>query len=324
MIGAIAVILSLLAGSYFRQAALNAQMDSLSRVIEVASQEMLKEVRRHTFDLGMKLGHSKELIHAVKTVEENGGHKQLVELLDDPFVNGFVGFSSIDLEKIRIYSLQLELIAQSSAGTEALDGQLSDHMAELVRKRRHTERLKAVDALWISTEGPQFSTLVPLGGLRPTGYLEIIVNPVFNLPDIGKITQTPVNIFSMAGIQISDDDQEITDNYLPVEFTLLASDGQPAFRVVGYEDVDKLNRKMEETQIITISGFLLLSLSTLLGALWLFNRFLFTPLSKMVADMEQVSHGKLDLTVNNKGLREFHVLADAFNSMSDQVRMRTK
>jgi PAS domain S-box-containing protein len=323
MIGAIAVILSLLAGSYFRQAALNAQMDSLSRVIEVASQEMLKEVRRHTFDLGMKLGHSKELIHAVKTVEENGGHKQLVELLDDPFVNGFVGFSSIDLEKIRIYSLQLELIAQSSAGTEALDGQLSDHMAELVRKRRHTERLKAVDALWISTEGPQFSTLVPLGGLRPTGYLEIIVNPVFNLPDIGKITQTPVNIFSMAGIQISDDDQEITDNYLPVEFTLLASDGQPAFRVVGYEDVDKLNRKMEETQIITISGFLLLSLSTLLGALWLFNRFLFTPLSKMVADMEQVSHGKLDLTVNNKGLREFHVLADAFNSMSDQVRMRT-
>ena len=161
MIGVIAVILSLLAGSYFRQAALNAQMDSLSRVIEVASQEMLKEVRRHTFDLGMKLGHSKELIHAVKTVEENDGHKLLVELLDDPFVNGFVGFSSIDLEKIRIYSLELDLIAQSSAGTEALDGQLSDYMTELVSKRKHTDRLKAVDAIWISSEGPQFSTLVP-------------------------------------------------------------------------------------------------------------------------------------------------------------------
>ena len=162
MIGVIAVILSLLAGSYFRQAALNAQMDSLSRVIEVASQEMLKEVRRHTFDLGMKLGHSKELIHAVKTVEENGRHKQLVELLDDPFVNGFVGFSSIDLEKIRIYNLELDLIAQSSAGTEALDGQLSDYMTELVSKRKHTDRLKAVDAIWISSAGPQFSTLVPL------------------------------------------------------------------------------------------------------------------------------------------------------------------
>ncbi len=90
MIGFIAIVLSLSAGSYFRQAALDAQMDSLSRVIEVASQEMLKDVRRHTFDLGMKLGHSKELIQAVKTVDEKGGRKRLIELLDDPFVNGAV------------------------------------------------------------------------------------------------------------------------------------------------------------------------------------------------------------------------------------------
>ena len=84
MIGVIAIILSLLAGSYFRQAALGAQIDSLSRVIEVASQEMLKEVSRHTFDLGMKLGHSKELIQAVKSLDNTAGHNQLVELLDDP------------------------------------------------------------------------------------------------------------------------------------------------------------------------------------------------------------------------------------------------
>jgi len=323
MIGVISIILSLFAGSYFRQAALGAQIDSLSRVIEVASQEMLKEVSRHTFDLGMKLGHSEELIQAVKSLQNTGGHNRLVELLDDPFVNGFVGFSKIDLEKIRIYNLELELISQSSAGTTALDGQLSDYLSEQVSKRKHNERLKAVDALWISSDVPLYSTLVPLGGLRPIGYLEIIINPVFNLPDIGKITKTPVNTFSITGELINQDDHDISHGYLPVEFTLHASSGEPAFRIVGYENVDKLNRKMEETQIITISGFLLLSLATLLFALRLFNRFLFTPLSQMIRDMEQITHGKLDLTVNNRGLREFHVLADAFNSMSDQVRMRT-
>jgi PAS domain S-box-containing protein len=323
MIGVIAIILSLLAGSYFRQAALGAQIDSLSRVIEVASQEMLKEVSRHTFDLGMKLGHSKELIQAVNSLDITAGHNRLVELLDDPFVNGFVGFSKIDLEKIRIYNLELELISQSSAGTTELDGQLSDYLTEQVSNRKHNERLKAIDALWISSDIPLYSTLVPLGGLRPIGYLEIIINPVFNLPDIGKITKTPVNTFSITGELINHDDHDISHGYLPVEFTLHASNGEPAFRIVGYENVDKLNRKMEETQIITISGFLLLSLGTLLFALRLFNRFLFAPLSKMILDMEQITHGKLDLTVNNKGLREFHVLADAFNSMSDQVRMRT-
>ena len=155
------------------------------------------------------------------------------------------------------------------------------------------------------------------------GYLEIIVNPVFNLPDIGNITKTPVRIYSMSGEQINTNEQAITGGHLPVEYILHASDGTPAFRVVGYENIDELSKEMERTLAVTISGFLLLSLSTLLFALWLFNKFLFLPVSRMIADMKQITHGKLELTVNNKGLREFNILADAFNSMTNQVRMRT-
>ena len=66
MIGIIAIVLSMFAGTYFKQAALDAQINSLSRVIEVASQEMLKQVRQRTFDLGMKLGHSNDLISLLK------------------------------------------------------------------------------------------------------------------------------------------------------------------------------------------------------------------------------------------------------------------
>ena len=327
MIGFIAIILSLLAGSYFKQTALDAQINSLSRVIEVASQEMLKNVRSHTFDLGMKLGHSSELISTVKSsvraVNVAVDKKYLLKLLDDPFVNGFVGFSDIDLKKIRVYNLALELIGESSTGPENLDNKLADYIIAVINKRKPSDRLKAIDALWMSAEGPLFSTLVPLGGLRPVGYLEIIVNPVFNLPDIGNITKTPVRIYSMSGEQINTNEQAISDGHLPVEFTLHASDGTPAFRVVGYENIDELNREMRQTQTVTISVFLIFSFSTLLFALWLFNKFLFLPVSRMIADMEQITHGKLELTVNNKGLREFHILADAFNSMTNQVRMRT-
>ena len=327
MIGVIAIILSLSAGSYFKRAALDAQIKSLSRVIEVASQEMLKNVRNHTFDLGMKLGHSRELIAAVKSAEAGnkpaGNNLPLIKLLDDPFVNGFVGFSEIDLKKIRVYNLDLELVAENSDGPVNLAAAPANYISTIITNRKPADRLKAVDALWLSAEGPLYSTLVPLGGLRPVAYLEIIVNPVFNLPEIGHITKTPVRIYSMSGEQVNANDEAITDGHLPVEFTLLASDGSPAFRIAGYENIDELSREMEQTQIITISGFLLLALGTLLFALWLFNRFLFAPVSRMIGDMEQITHGKLELTVNNKGLREFHILADAFNSMTRQVRMRT-
>ena len=323
MIAAVAIVLSLLAGSYFRQSALDAQMASLSRVIEVATQELLKTVRNQAFDLGMKLGHSKRLVQAFRQALESGQENGLVALLDDPFITGFAGFSSINLVKLRVYTLELEYVGESSAGMKGLVTRLPLHLQELVRNRDSQDRLKAVDALWLSSQGPLLSAVMPLGGLRPAGYLEVVLDPVFNLPDIGKITQTPVSIYNMRGEKINAGQHDHANEYLPVEYILHTSDGVPAFRIVGLEDVAVLNREMKQTQVITITGFLVLSLGTLSLALWLFNRFMLSPLGIMAGNMRTMARGKLDLAVDSKGLSEFHVLAAAFNSMADQVRMRT-
>jgi len=323
MIGAVAIVLSLFAGNYFRQSALDAQMNSLSRVIEVASQEMLRAVQGYTFDLGMKLGNSPELIQAVKQYGQPGGQDGLVALLDDPFINGFVGFSKVNMVKLRVFDLNLNLLAESSKGVSSPGSEIAVYLAQIIKQRQGIERLKAVDGLWHSPRGPLYSTVVPVGGLRLTAYLEVVVDPAFNLPDIGKITKTPVSIFSVTGEPLNTNKHESISGFLPVEFNLLTSSGKPAFRIVGYENVDKLNEEMEKTKIVTISSFLLLSIMTLLFALWLFNRFLFVPVSRMILDMKNMEQGNLDLEVNKTGLREFYTLAETFNTMADQVRTRT-
>jgi len=323
MVGIVAIVLSLFAGTYFRQAALDAQAISLSRVIEVASQEILREVSKQTFDLGMKLGHNKQLIQAMRETGAGATREQIVMLLDDPFISGFVGFAKINLVKLRVYSPDLEIVAESSAGITGLENHLPEYLAAQVIQRNKTERLKAIDALWLSAKGPMYSTLVPVGGLRAVGYLEVIVDPAFNLPDIGNITKMPISIFSMAGAHINFSKQPDTDSLLPVEFILLTSAGRPAFRIVGYEDVSQLSKTMEHTQRVTTGGFLLLTLITLLFALWLFSRFLFAPLGQMVEGMKQMAQGKLSFAVNKKGLREFSTLAKSFESMANQVKIRT-
>ena len=323
MIAVVAIVLSLFAGSYFRQSALNAQMNSLSRVIEVAAQEMLKEVRSHSLDLGMKLAHSKKIVQAARTSAATGQDAELVALLDDPFITGFVGFSHINLVKLRVFSLELEHISESSVGFQGIEARLPRYLHDIISQRDSKDRYKAVDALWLSEKGPLFSVVVPLGGLRSVGYLEVIIDPVFNLPDIGKITQTPVSIYAMTGEQINAGAAVHDDEYLPVEDVLHTSDGIPAFRIVGLEDVATLSKEMRQTQVITISAFLALSFCTLLLALWLFNRFMVSPLSIMAVNMREMAKGRLDLAISSKGLSEFHVLADTFNAMADQVRMRT-
>jgi PAS domain-containing protein len=323
MIGTVATILSLVAGSYFRQSALEAQVGSLSRVIEVASQEMLKSVRGYTFDLGMHLAHSEELILAMYSLDRPAGRDRLVRLLDDPFINGFVGFANINLEQIRVYDLDLNLVAESTMGSPRLEKKLTASLAQSLAQRKGVDRLKATDVLWISPQGPLHSTLVPIAGLRQSGYLEIIINPVFNLPDIGSITRTPISIFTPDGKPVLADEGRRDDSLLEIDYVMPASDGQPAFKIVGYEDVGRLNQQMDRTMAVTVGGFLVLTFGTLLFALWLFNRFLFIPVNHLVQDMREMAAGKFNPVVSKDGLRDISMLAEAFNAMARQVRLRT-
>ena len=323
MIGVVAIVLSMLAGAYFRESALDAQINSLSRVLEVAAQEMQQRVRARSFDLGMKLAHSQKLVSVFNEAMQTGQDDALVALLDDPFISGFVGFSEINLVKLRTYTPDLRFIGESSVGVQDMQQALPGYLAGIISNRDRDDRLKGVDALWLSSVGPLHSSVIPLGGLRPVGYLEIVVDPVFNLKDIAAITQTPVSIYSMSGDLVSSVNEGMASEYLPVVYVLQTPDGLPAFRIVGLEDVALLSEDMARIKTVTIKGFLMLALVTLMLALWLFSRFMLSPVSAMVRNMREMAQGNLDMAVDNKALREFHELSDAFNTMASQVRMRT-
>ena len=323
MLGAVAIVLSLLAGVYFRQSALTAQVNSLSRVLKVATQEMQEGMRERSFEFGMKLAHSRKLVDTFAEVARGGKDDQLVALLDDPFISGFVGFSEINLVKLRVYNPDLVFVGQSNAGIQGIEQEMPRYLADLIAGRAQQDRLKGVDALWLSSAGPLFSAVIPLGGLRPVGFLEIVVDPVFNLTNIARITRTPVSIYSVSGELVSSVNSGTASEYVPVEYVLHTPDKQPAFRIVGLEDVADLNAEMARIKTATITGFLAFALATLLLALWLFNRFMLSPVSTMVRTMRQMADGKLDMGVGDRALWEFHVLADAFNAMAGQVRTRT-
>lgn len=323
MIGIVAIVLSLLVGSYFRKSALDAQMTSLSRVLEVATQEMQQRLREHSADLGMKLAHSEKLVSAFDVAVASGNNNRLVELLDDPFISGFVGFSDINLVKLRVYDPALEFVGESGTGLQGIEQRLPDYLADILRNRSRKDRLKAVDALWLSARGPLHSSVIPLGGLRPVGYLEVVVDPLFNLAGIAGITRTPVSIYSMSGELVDAVNHGDAGEYLQVEYVLFTPDNQPAFKIVGLEDVAILSAEMARIRTVSVSGFLALALATLLMALWLFSRFMLSPVSAMIRNMQEMAQGKLNMVVENRALREFHFLADAFNTMARQVRMRT-
>ncbi len=119
-IGSLFVLLSWTAGTFFRDAALESQIKSLSRIIEVASNQVLRTIEKHALNLNMALNEGGQLSGAFEQFQRDGDQAPLLRALDDPLVNGFSDAADIDLVKLRVYDLKLNFLLESRVGMEGL------------------------------------------------------------------------------------------------------------------------------------------------------------------------------------------------------------
>lgn len=320
----VAAILSLIAGSYFRDSALTAQAKSLSRIIELASDDALNQIRKESTGFGATFQSRESVRTALRKLRETGHTDQLVTQLDDSFKNGFSSMGAIDLVKLRVYDLDLKLLCESQEGIAGLNAQLPPFLHERASTRKGVERMKALDGLWISPGGPLYSLLLPLGGIHISGYLEIIVNPNFNLTKIAALTKMPLKVYSQGGKLVYQSAQsEKTDGgmQLPVEYLLKTESGELAYRMTGLEDVEQFNNDMRKTQsAIAITLLTATGIGSLL-TLWTFTRFMFRPINHMMNDINRYSiEGKLTVTSVQGNVKEFHTLSDAFAGMAKKIQ----
>jgi diguanylate cyclase (GGDEF)-like protein len=319
-IGALFILFSWSAGAYFRQAALQSQTKSLSRIIEVASNQVLRDVQQHTLNLYSVLDDGGNLSRTFHLFQLNGSTAPLLATLDDPLLNGFPGVSDIELVKLRVYDHNLRFLLESHAGRQGLAPHLPDFILTRARTREGVERLKGIGGLWVSQQGPLYSMLLPIGGLQLQGYLELVIDPAASLTRVGEITGMPLSI-SRAGEPITVTDDAIQQSgLLPIEYPLIGDDGKPAFRLVGMEDVRQLNRDMHNNQLTTTAAFITITFLILLLLLVMLNRGIFKPLKQMLQGIERYRGGELDTRIGTSGLRELFTLGETFNSMIDQIR----
>jgi diguanylate cyclase (GGDEF)-like protein len=320
LIGLVFILLSSLAGNYFRQAALNAQTTSLSRIIEVASYEVLRGLQRHAINLGTSINTKNNLGAALRSRQQDSSDATITAMLDDPFITGFVGAPDVELVKIRLYDLSLSPLVQSRQGSDELVFRLPPNMQAMAQQRHGVDRLKAFGELWVSPLGPFYSVLLPIGGLHIEGYIEMVFDPRFTLQAVSEMTSMPITILLPGEAYTPPPRKKGESATLPIEYTLMGDDGHAAYRMIGLENIDKLNQDMLQTQWLTVVGFLAIIFVVLLLALWLLRIGLFNPLRNLLAGIEQYSQGKLDTTIQPSGLQELYTLGNIFNSMLQRIR----
>lgn len=319
LIGGLFVLLSWSAGSYFRAVALQSQTESLSRVIEVASNQVLRDIEHNSLTLNSSLNSDDELGKAFHRFQSTGDEVTLLKLLDDPLLNGFPGMTDIELVKLRLYDRDLNFLLESRAGKQRLTPRLPDFLRSRAKSRQGVDRLKATGGLWVSPQGPLYSMLVPFGGLRFDGYLELIIDPTYSLTKVSNITSMPISV-SRASDPLPVATAPLEENgLLPIEYILKGDDNQAAYRLVGKEDVSQLYRDMRNTQLTTTTTFITITFIILLTVLLLLNHGIFKPLKQILNGIERYRDGELDTHIKPSGLRELFTLADTVNNMIEQI-----
>lgn len=320
LLGLSSIALTLFSGSRYQQVALDAQSQTLSRVLEVAARESLGTLRARAAVLGQVLQKQPQLRSAL--ADEGGDPARravLSALLDAGFDRGTVGAAGFELLKLRSYGPDLRLIAASSAGIDGLPTTLPPGLDRVSADEVDAARPR--DALWSLHGTPYYSLRLPVGDGTPLGYLEIVAAPVASLRSIQDTLQLPFSIGTADGTLLyrSEDWHAAGDAELPVHHALAGSGGGALLELKVIAPVQQLYTGMAQVRSATAVAYLILTGGSLILAIGLFRRFLFRPVEHLMQDMQRAAEGELQGSMRTRALQEFNTLATTFDRMRQKL-----
>ncbi len=323
LLGVISIVLSVFSGQVFRATAVEESRLVLSRVTDVAAHQVLMELRRLAAGLGTEAQRDRNL-RAVVAGRPRGDRRAALGHLNEQFRQPVVTASEVRLMKLRLYDRSLRPVLVSGEGVSELGEGLPPFLAEQARGREGAERFKILGGLWSSPAGPAYSVLIPVGGLRLVGYLEVVVDPIPNLQAVGEVVGAPLRIRSGDGAQEWFRDPkwpEVMDSTLiEVDYLLRGDDGSQVLRLDAVEDVSHLMDAFARTQWLNVAAYGVVVGLVVALALYLFGRYLFRPMERLSAVMSRVAAGDLSEAPTVEGLVEIRRLSRALGEMVQGLR----
>lgn len=322
LLGLSSIALTLFSSMRYQDAALNAQQQSLSRIIAVAHRETLRNLDGQLAEFGRRLLQQTSMQTAFEAAQQDPGRwADFVALLNEPFQRDGNG---LEIAKLRTYDPEFKLVAESSAGASGLRAELP---AALQQQARQTDAAtRATTSYWIAGNTPYYSMLIPFGQNRAAGYLEIVVSPLAQLRTIQDTLKLPFRIHlgehgpSEIAAYESSDWHEPGATELAIHYELEDAAGGYVMDLEVIENLSGLYADMNQVRSATAVAFLLLTGGSLMLAIWLFNVLLFRPVSNLIQDMQRAAEGELNISVRSRAVKEFNALAKAFDRMTGKVQ----
>jgi methyl-accepting chemotaxis protein WspA len=316
MLGIMAVATSFVSENEYLKAAITLQTAAIARTLNLESESTLASLRSE----------SKKLATAeVKTlVAQADFFSYLAEApagTHNPvFANLFNAAAStthyfLKPVAVRLYNSKQEMLMQSHVQSADLADTPSSLIKGTTSGRTHS-------GLWRSSDGPRYSFFQPIRKGQTKGLLEIVSDPIHALQRVATKTGMPIRIASPDGTLFLETGtwEDLPDTVHRVSYTVTTDNGEELLEITVLDDFTGLYETTEQTRNTTTLVLIALMGTALFVAVLILNRFLFKPVGLMIQDMHRVAQGETAASVKSRSLKEFSALADAFNSMTQQVQ----
>ena len=167
--------------------------------------------------------------------------------------------------------------------------------------------------------------LVPVGGPAPTGYLEVVTDPLPSLVRIESKLGIPLRIRDGRDRRIFASETwpppDSMHNALVAEYALNTAAGAPLIKVAVMRDVTPLQAGLGKTRWLVMSLAISVTLLGVLLAFYILEKTTLQPLNILTQHLRRVG-GNMDYLgeqVQTGGLTEIRELAEDFNQMAREL-----
>ena len=318
--GALSIVLAMLATEIYRQFAIDSQRAAIENVIGLEVDEVLEDMGRVVHTMGQSLQGDM----AFRRDFESRNVSRVEERLASQFHQYFVTAGILRPEYMAVYDLDFKLVADATADGVSAPA-TCDNLRRRALSRKGPMRLRSITELCLQAGRPHFSVLMPLGGLKVSGYLVIVVDPVFSLQTLEGDLGMPLRISYVDGSSAY-----LSGLWPPAarggdslaSFSLRTADGEEALRIAMAQDISAFESRLELTRNALIAAVALLGLMLAGLMLYTLNKNALVPLQRLGEQLGNIRRDKRQLgrRVEERGNVEVRLLARGFNEMTGELK----
>jgi diguanylate cyclase (GGDEF)-like protein len=301
--------------------------DFLREIISISTNQIYEKLHLDTATFGSKFIERQDFQEGFAVALKSGSTSEIKEVITDPFISGYVNATVVTIESLRVYDHNWKFLAEGrTAGAMNINDYNIDYGKNIILKkaaeRKGFEQFKIMGGRWASSSGAYYSVLLPIGGLRIKGYLEVVVNANLNLPNIEKLIGHQIEINNLITGKLiyssrpeAESSVSLHDLVHQVQYEIKSMDQRPIYSVAVFVPNTKFMSKIRANQRKTLITGALLNLGIMAFALILLELLLIRPIGRLRSDIHRETQALSGEPVITSGLREFYELSTDFNHL---------